>query len=419
MKKCSNCSNQNIDTSNFCKKCGHKLDEIKNLCPNCKKDIEPNKIFCRHCGFNLSKISKTSKKFKIILFSLIGLLIVIVISFTSFYFLSENYPGKDPAPNAELDSSKLEESESLAPGEDVFSEEEINKNEINFSYVLDYADIIDLEHTDKIDILISDLKEKSSIEIYVVTATSIGDKTLDNYVSGLFTDLGLEENSDEISLFIVVLEENICRIEAGKNLTDIIASETLKEILDEYAIPELNIGEFGSGTYNALNKIIRKIYEVQDDTATSAESLTEDASSSKTTESMSTYIPQELIIDSENKAGVKVIIPETGIYEFSIIGGAYTAWQKEQNKGWLTLLSVFINKPLEFENTEYGPEPINADATIGFGNIESSYNEAENLGKGSSIIRNLNQNEYVILIIPDSYYGDNSGSIKIRIEKVD
>ncbi len=126
----------------------------------------------------------------------------------------------------------------------------------------------------------------------------------------------------------------------------------------------------------------------------------------------------ELTIDSVNSAGTKIIIQEKGRYRFSIIEGAYTIYEKEQNKGWLTLISIFINKPLEFEDKGYGPYPINEDATIGFAEMILNYDEAESLSKGSSIVRNLNQDDYVILAVPDSYYEDNSGTIKIKIEKV-
>ena len=107
--------------------------------------------------------------------------------------------------------------------------------------------------------MLGDLGEKSSIEIYVVTNNSLEDKKFDYYISDLLTDLKLGEKLGEVSLFLITLEENTCRIEAGKNLADIISSDTLKEILDEYAIPELNIGEFGSGIYNALNEIVKII----------------------------------------------------------------------------------------------------------------------------------------------------------------
>ena len=420
MKKCSNCNSQNADTAKFCNICGYKLDDVKNLCPRCKKEIEPNKQFCRHCGANLSKKTSTNKKLKVLLSTLIGLLIVIAISFTAYYFLSKYLLIKETSDTTATESSKAEESKPLASDESKSSAEESTENKIDVSnYVYDYAGIIDSEYTDKIDVLISDLKEKSSIEIYVVTTNSIGGKTLDNYISDLFTDLGLDKNSDELSLLVIALEENICRIEAGKNLSNFVSSDTLKEILDQYAIPELNVGKFGSGTYTALSEIVRKIYDLQSGAVTSTESLTESASSTETTESTSTYTPQELIIDSRNKEGIKVKIPEKGLYKFSIIEGAYTVYQKELNKGWLTILSIFINKPLEFEDTEYGPYPINEDGIIGSEALKATYNEAENSGKGSSTVKALEKNDYVILIISDSYYEDNSGSIKVRIEKYD
>ena len=55
---------------------------------------------------------------------------------------------------------------------------------------------------------------------------------------------------------------------------------------------------------------------------------------------------------------------------------------------------------------EHGQLPINEDVAIGDGNA-------------SSVIKTLNKNDYVILIVPDSFYGDNRGFLTVKIEKVD
>jgi hypothetical protein len=130
-------------------------------------------------------------------------------------------------------------------------------------------------------------------------------------------------------------------------------------------------------------------------------------------------LPLERILDSTNKEGIKILVTESGKYKFTILEGAYTIYGEQFNKGWSSLISIFINKPMEFEDTESGPYPINEDTTIGFGDLKPTFNEAENIAKDSSIVRGLNQDDYIILVIPDSNYKDNSGSIKIRIEKVD
>ena len=129
-------------------------------------------------------------------------------------------------------------------------------------------------------------------------------------------------------------------------------------------------------------------------------------------------LPKELTIDSTNKTGFKFIIPEQGKYKFSIIEGAYTIYGENSNK-WSTLIYFFINKPLEFINTESGPNPINEDDSIGFGDTKQTFNEAEMQAKDSSVVKSLNQGDYIVIVVPDSDYSDNTGSIKIKIEKVD
>jgi len=170
--------------------------------------------------------------------------------------------------------------------------------------------------------------------------------------------------------------------------------------------------------YNYMVLIDLYSDEGENNIATSTETTAENTETDKTGEIINVSVPQEIIIDSTNKNGIKFIVPEQGRYKFSIIEGAYTVYEEEQNMGWLTIVSIFINRPLEFEDTEYGPCPINEDTTIGFGDLKATFNEAENTAKGSSVIRNLNQDDYVILVISDSYYQDNSGSIKIKIEKI-
>lgn len=115
---------------------------------------------------------------------------------------------------------------------------------------------------------------------------------------------------------------------------------------------------------------------------------------------------QELTVASTDTEGLKIKIPESGNYKFSIVGGSYTDNAKDNSYGMLTLLSLFLNRPVEFKEMEHGQLPINEDAAIGGGNA-------------SSVIKTLNKNDYVILIVPDSFYGDNRGSLTVKIEKID
>jgi len=257
MKICPNCGSENLDSARFCSICGYKLENPKILCPYCHREIEPGQKFCNYCGADLSKKTIKNKNLKVLLYVLIGFVIVIAIVFTSYYFLNK-YFAKSPDTTAE--EYAKEESQQPKSDEGGSSAEELK---IDASYVYDHANIIDLEYEDKIGGLISSLREESLIETYVVTANSIGDKTVEDYVSDTLEELGLENDSDEVLLFLIVLEENICRIEAGKNLSNLVSESTLGEILEQYAIPELNVGEFGSGTYNALSEIARRIYEIE------------------------------------------------------------------------------------------------------------------------------------------------------------
>lgn len=134
-------------------------------------------------------------------------------------------------------------------------------------------------------------------------------------------------------------------------------------------------------------------------------------------------------ISSKNRSGEKFVAPQTGRYRITLIGGAYTAWSEEHERnwkesgignkfeGWKTKVSIYINKAGEFGiETEFGRSASNENTTIGSWIFKPTYSEAEAAGRGSNIVLSLNQNDYIILIVPDSYYLDNRGTIKIRID---
>ena len=131
----------------------------------------------------------------------------------------------------------------------------------------------------------------------------------------------------------------------------------------------------------------------------------------------------QLEIDSTNPEGVKFVAPGSGSYKITIVGGAYCYLSEEEEAwpiygGWLTMLSLYINRPVEWgAPDEWGQHAINSDNIIGLEERYPTFAEAEATGQGLSVTVDLDKNGYVIVIVSDGsdYYFDNSGTITIRI----
>ena len=135
---------------------------------------------------------------------------------------------------------------------------------------------------------------------------------------------------------------------------------------------------------------------------------------------------KEVEVDSANPEGVKFVAPESGLYEITIIGGAYSYLPQDDPNwtvygGWRTMLHLYINKPVEWgEPGEWGSSPINFDNTIGLEKSTPTVSKAEATGKGSSVTVQLDKGEYIIILVYDGldYYFDNSGTVKVQITRL-
>jgi S1-C subfamily serine protease len=123
-------------------------------------------------------------------------------------------------------------------------------------YVNDFADVIDKEYEDKINILIKDLEEKTTAEIAAATIESLELKTIDEYSFELFNKWGIgkKDKNNGVLLLIVVNEKSV-RIEVGLGLEDIITSDIAQQIIDELIIPNFQENNFNQGVYYGVEKL--------------------------------------------------------------------------------------------------------------------------------------------------------------------
>ncbi len=139
---------------------------------------------------------------------------------------------------------------------------------------------------------------------------------------------------------------------------------------------------------------------------------------------------QEELFVSALIEGTKFTASSTVTYRFTIIGGASEVCPPESQPdhpemwGWVTEILIYKNKPVEWYQTDpQWPylEPINWDFVVGDSAKQPTYEQAEEIGKGMFVDIPLEENDYVLLICPDSKdcFWDNSGGVNFSISIVE
>lgn len=117
----------------------------------------------------------------------------------------------------------------------------------------DYANIIDDEHYSKINSLISALQRNKSVEVSVLTVTSLEGLDIETYAVEIFKQWGIgKKKEDNGVLILIALNDKKMRIEVGYGLEGVITDIHSKDIVDYTIAPKFREGKYGEGIYNGV-----------------------------------------------------------------------------------------------------------------------------------------------------------------------
>ena len=120
-------------------------------------------------------------------------------------------------------------------------------------WVSDFANVMDAESRDGITAVAQELKEKTGVELAVVTVKDMDGAVIEDYAVRLFGawEIG-QKGKDNGALLILAMEERKVRIEVGYDLEPVLTSGRCGGILDTYVMPEFRNGEWGKGLYRGI-----------------------------------------------------------------------------------------------------------------------------------------------------------------------
>jgi uncharacterized protein len=125
---------------------------------------------------------------------------------------------------------------------------ELINNLTPYGYVSDFAGIIDKEIEEKLNNVLTELEEKTTAEVAVVTIKSLEGETIENFAVKLFEKWGIgKKGKNNGVLFLTSLNDRKTRIEVGYGLEGILPDGKCGEILDKYVIPYFKQGDYSKG----------------------------------------------------------------------------------------------------------------------------------------------------------------------------
>ena len=139
----------------------------------------------------------------------------------------------------------------------VFSGDKVPRPE---GRINDFAGVISKDYADKLNRLIFELEDKTSVEIAVVTVDSIAPYSEIEYAQMLFDSWRPgKKGKDNGVLILLALKERRWKIETGYGIEGILPDGLCGEIGRTFMVPYFKAGNYAQGLYYGTAKIAEKI----------------------------------------------------------------------------------------------------------------------------------------------------------------
>jgi uncharacterized protein len=134
-------------------------------------------------------------------------------------------------------------------------------------YINDYADVLSYETEITLSALISELEQKTTAQVAVITIDSTAPLDIETYAVKLFEKWGIgQKGKDNGVLLLIAINDRAMRIEVGYGLEGAIPDALAKVIIEEYIVPSFKQGDFNTGIIKGtvgITKLIAKEYNVE------------------------------------------------------------------------------------------------------------------------------------------------------------
>ena len=142
------------------------------------------------------------------------------------------------------------------------------------NYVNDFANLIDANTKTELTQIISELEQKTTVEIAVATITSLEGLSVEDYANQLFNKWGVgKKDKDNGVLILVAKNDRKMRIETGYGVEQYLTDGTAGEIIRQFMVPYFKEGNYSEGILQGTKSVISTIAKSNNTQITGVDNL--------------------------------------------------------------------------------------------------------------------------------------------------
>lgn len=127
-------------------------------------------------------------------------------------------------------------------------------------YVNDFAHVLQPQTLQSLNAGLQAYEASTTNQVAVVTVSSLGGDTVENYANSLFREWGIgQKDKNNGVLFLIAIEDRKMRIEVGYGLEGALTDLQSSKIISNIIQPYFKRGDYDTGVTEGLNAIITTI----------------------------------------------------------------------------------------------------------------------------------------------------------------
>lgn len=150
-------------------------------------------------------------------------------------------------------------------------------------YVLDEAEVLDLDSENSLNSKSAKLKDDTGLEFYIVTTADKGDLSLKDYTYAIFDQWNIGGEDDKGIILVLDIEDDSYYLKPGDSIREVYTGTVLQGYLDTYLEGDFANKNYGEGAlklHAAISTLGRRVLEIEESRSES-DSESESASASE------------------------------------------------------------------------------------------------------------------------------------------
>lgn len=124
-------------------------------------------------------------------------------------------------------------------------------------FIYDQGSFLDDTVEEKVNNMLVQLEEKTTIEFAIITIPSLNNMTIEDYAADLGNELGIgKKDEDNGILLLISKEDNRVRLEIGDGLQGILTDSLSGKILDNFFVPHRSEDDYDSAVSETVQAVI-------------------------------------------------------------------------------------------------------------------------------------------------------------------